>query len=292
MTERKKFLVTFDSIRNDLTSNLCNKNCTCNCSNTIPEIMVQRWRLNVHQLRKGEQQQNFMLHNIRTSRGHFTKRCRYHQVEGFTMCKEFYTKVLLKIGATTYKKMWKEIQKGRLKADEMFQDEELLGERGKEVFGYIEHFLGLLGDPSPLDDTIIIPNGVTVRNIYEEYVELYSGNSNSDYTVVSESYFHKIWRKFFLPRVSFNNHGKIVKCNVCCAARNKLATCTDDSERNAIKTDLKEHLKIQRYIVIKNNLVYIVTNLICWNWSHKNIISKPVYNETWLEKKNKLMRYV
>ena len=73
---------------------------------------------------------------------------------------------------------------------------------GVGAVGYMDHFVSVMGDTSPEGDRILLPVGLTIKYIYDEYKR-----NRPKAEQVKESQFYGLWNKHF-PHVS---HQKVLQ---------------------------------------------------------------------------------
>ena len=62
---------------------------------------------------------------------------------------------------------------------------------GDTAVGYMDYYVSLMGDKSPSEERILLPMGITVKEIYKEYRFVHKSD------IIEESQFYSLWKKHF-----------------------------------------------------------------------------------------------
>jgi hypothetical protein len=174
-----------------------------------------------------------MRHNSRKIGGKW-----YHSLDQNDICSRFYHKVVLKIGNSKYKECFRMYKNGQLRLDKTSKSR--LGDRGSIALAFMRDFIHYHGDCNPASNKTILPRGVCIRDVYQQYKEQENENP------IKENSFYKLWQKYFKKKISFNSLGNIVKCNICTAYKKILPTITNPQARADVKGEYNFHLVKQR----------------------------------------------
>lgn len=223
----------------------CNKYCPNNCQ--LSAKTIQRFRNAYYSIKQGHKQKEHLIARIRDTQM-IVKNHSYHFVEGKEVCRQYFVKAVLKIGECTYKRALALYHKDVYRLSESRYNSSSL--RGCDAKAFMQNFVAKQGDPSPSDNKVLIPSGVTISDLYAQYIEEVDGidptTQDTDETNIGSSRFYQIWKKEIAPKISFCKIGKVVKCSICMAAKNLLEREVDEEVRKNIKQEHKQHLHKQR----------------------------------------------
>ena len=79
---------------------------------------------------------------------------------------------------------------------------------GDTAVGYMSYYVSLMGDKSPTEERIILPMGVTIKEIFKEYAAVHHSNP------IEESQFYYLWKKHF-KHVSYQKVCVDILCYIC-----------------------------------------------------------------------------
>lgn len=237
--------MSMENIEADMLQSSCSEFCSKGCDNLLTNEQIRRQRTAYYSIKQGHRQVQYLVDKIMDcqmkEKGHV-----FYLIEGEQVCAKYFCKVVLCIGETTYKKA-KKLAKQRVISLSKSQYNHI-GASGGDALAFMENYIKSYGDPSPVDGKYLIPQGVTVRELYRKYRTIWEECNMERHLLIPcirESQFHNIWRTKISHRVSFCSVGKVVKCSVCTSAKNFLQTSTDVEMKKAVKQELEEHLEKQ-----------------------------------------------
>lgn len=246
----------------------CDTYCHKHCERTLKADTIESFRLAYHRLKQGRPKQQYLLDIIRLTQRKENNHS-FHNVLGEMVCRKYFVQRVLKISRNTYKRALQLYNAGVYEIEKTGYNHKC--KKMLDAVAYLQNFLRTLGESSPVDDKLIIPLGVTKRDIYRGYKRAmrqdcdnhfeeednYIENENTmndlnntkktkNSPTVCESRFYQLWESHVRPIATFATTGKVVKCAICHAFKRKIRCCKDAVLREQYKQDYEDHLDMQR----------------------------------------------
>ncbi|XP_030834677.1 uncharacterized protein LOC115921382 [Strongylocentrotus purpuratus] len=108
---------------------------------------------------------------------------------------------------------------------------------------WIEEYCSKRGDCMPHKDEIRLPNGLTKRDIYHQYL---TETSDTMEPTIGQSTFYQLWRDFF-NHVRISKSGQFSKCQKCVVLRKKMDEAKTKTRKEKIKKAMIEHNNRQMF---------------------------------------------
>jgi len=233
-TTYSRKMKAFD-VCNILSSSLEQCGCDRFCNDYLSFDMILRWRKKYHTLPMGGCQKAKLVELLKETLFQDGKGRTLHLVEQHLVCRKAWYHNLLGISLSSYTRARRQMKRG---TEAILVKKDLLGTRGQIALGYMNYYVSLIGDHSPERARILMPIGLTVKDVYRRYKMQYKDG-------LSPGHFYALW-KTHMKHVSRQRNFQVSKCKVCFLAQRLLERNNTPEMQRVILKDRDEHLERQQ----------------------------------------------